>query len=170
MKRRFTEEQIICFLREAKVGVAVKDLYRRHGFSEAFCYLWRSKFGDMSVPDARRLKELEAENPPLKRLLDEQLFENDVIKDARQKGGDRTGVQKTGAAFGGAWAHEVAGTGRGTDERQRTALCPAPRSQYRNSRKDPGAGTATQALRRGDDLPEAAAGTVACSTAPPRVV
>lgn len=43
MKKRFTEEQIIGFLREAEAGVAVKDLCRRHGFSEASYYLWRSK-------------------------------------------------------------------------------------------------------------------------------
>ena len=82
MKKRFSEEQIIGFLREAEAGVAVKDLCRRHGFREASSYLWHSKFGRMSVPDAKRLKELEAENTRLKKLLVEQLFENDVIKDA----------------------------------------------------------------------------------------
>ena len=56
MKKRFSEEQIIGFLREADAGMAVKDLCRRHGFSEASYYLWRSKFGGMSVSDAKRLK------------------------------------------------------------------------------------------------------------------
>ena len=51
MKKRFSEEQIIGFLREAEEGMPVKDLCRRHGFSEASYYLWRSKFGGMSVPD-----------------------------------------------------------------------------------------------------------------------
>ncbi|MEA5233307.1 transposase, partial [Xanthomonas fragariae] len=45
MKKRFTEEQIIGFLREAEAGVAIKDLCRRHGLSEASYSLWRSKFG-----------------------------------------------------------------------------------------------------------------------------
>lgn len=49
MKKRYSEEQIIGFLREADAGVAIKDLCRRHGFSEASYYLWRSKFGGMSV-------------------------------------------------------------------------------------------------------------------------
>ena len=44
-------------------------LCRRHGFSEASFYLWRNKFGGMSVSDAKRLKELEGENTRLKRLL-----------------------------------------------------------------------------------------------------
>ncbi|ASN07517.1 transposase [Xanthomonas citri pv. malvacearum] len=65
MKKRFSEEQIIGFLREAEAGIAIKDLCRRHGFSEASYYLWRSKFGGMSVPDAKRLKDLEAENARL---------------------------------------------------------------------------------------------------------
>ncbi|SOU07225.1 ISXoo3 transposase ORF A [Xanthomonas arboricola pv. fragariae] len=65
--------------------MAIKDLCRRHGFSEASFYLWRSKFGGMSVPYAKRLKDLESENARLKKLLAEQLFENDLIKDALRK-------------------------------------------------------------------------------------
>ena len=85
MKKRYSEEQIIGFLREAEAGVAIKDLCRRHGFSEASYYLWRSKFGGMSVPEARRLRELETENARLKKLLAEQVLENEVIKDALRK-------------------------------------------------------------------------------------
>ena len=85
MKKRFSEEQIIGLLREAEAGLPVKDLCRTHGFSEASYYLWRSKFGGMTVPEAKRLKDLEAENIRLKKLLAEQLFENDVIKDALRK-------------------------------------------------------------------------------------
>ena len=67
MKKRYTEEQIIGFLREADAGVPIVELCRRHGFSEASFYLWRNKFGGMSVSDAKRLKELEGENTRLKR-------------------------------------------------------------------------------------------------------
>ena len=68
MKKRYSDEQIIGFLREADTGVSVKDLCRRHGFSEASFYLWRGKYGGMNVSDAKRLKALEAENarqPPV---------------------------------------------------------------------------------------------------------
>ncbi|MDR6641894.1 putative transposase [Luteibacter sp. 1214] len=85
MKKRFSEEQIIGFLREVEAGMPVKDLCRKHGFSEASYYLWRSKFGGMSVPEAKRLKDLESENGRLKKLLAEQLLENEVIKDALRK-------------------------------------------------------------------------------------
>ena len=66
MKKRFTEAQIVGFLREADAGIPVKDLCRKHGFSDGSYYLWRSKFGGMSVSDAKRLKELETENGRLK--------------------------------------------------------------------------------------------------------
>ena len=85
MKKRFSEEQIIGFLREAEAGMPVKDLCRKHGFSEASYYLWRSKFGGMSVLEAKRLKDLESENSRLKKLLAEQLLENEVIKEALRK-------------------------------------------------------------------------------------
>jgi putative transposase len=85
VKKRFTEEQIIGFLRETEVGLAVAELCLRHGFSEASYYLWRSKFGGMNVSDAKRLKELEAENARLKRLLAESLLENEVTKEALRK-------------------------------------------------------------------------------------
>ena len=85
MKKRFSETQIIGFLREAETGVPIKDLCRRHGCSEASYYLWRSKFGGMSVSDAKRLKELDAENMRLKKLLAESLLENEVTREALRK-------------------------------------------------------------------------------------
>jgi putative transposase len=85
MKKRYSEEQIIGFLREAESGIKVKDLCRRHGFSEASFYAWRSKFGGMEVSDAKRLKVLEAENAKLKKLLAESMLENEVTKEALRK-------------------------------------------------------------------------------------
>ena len=85
MKKRFSEEQIIGFLREAEAGLPIAELCRKHGFSEESYYLWRSKFGGMSVSDAKRLKELELENSRLKRLLAESMLENEVTKEALRK-------------------------------------------------------------------------------------
>lgn len=85
MKKRFSEEQIICFLREAERGVAVKELCRKYGFSDASFYLWRSKFGGMDVSDAKRLKALEVENARLKKLLAESVLENEVTREALRK-------------------------------------------------------------------------------------
>lgn len=58
---------------------------RKHGFSDASFSLWRSKFGGMSVSDAKRLKELETENSRLKKLLAESMLENEVTREARRK-------------------------------------------------------------------------------------
>ena len=85
MKKRFSEAQIIGFLREAEAGLPVKQVCRRHGFSEASDYLWRNKFGGMTVSDAKRLKELIAENTRLKKLLAESVLENEVTRDALRK-------------------------------------------------------------------------------------
>ncbi len=85
MKKRYTDEQIIGFLREADKGVAIKDLCRKHGFSEASYYLWRGKFGGMDVSDAKRLKALELENARLKKLLADAMLEQEVTREALRK-------------------------------------------------------------------------------------
>ena len=80
MNKRFTEGQIIGFLREVEAGLAVAELCRMHGFSEASYYPWRSKFGVMNGSDAKRLKELEAENGRRKQLLAEAMLEHEVLR------------------------------------------------------------------------------------------
>lgn len=81
MNKRFTEEQIIGFLREADAGLAIKELCRKHGFSEASYYGWKAKFGGMSVSEAQKLKALEAENTKLKKLLANSMLEIDAMKE-----------------------------------------------------------------------------------------
>jgi putative transposase len=80
LKKRFTEEQIIGFLKQAEAGMPVRELCRQHGFSDASFYTWRAKFGGMNVSDARRLKELEAENAKLKRLLAESILDAEALR------------------------------------------------------------------------------------------
>ena len=70
-KSRFTEEQIIGFLKQAEAGMPIKELCRNGGFSDATFYKWRAKFGGMQVSDAQRQREVESENGKLKRLLAE---------------------------------------------------------------------------------------------------
>jgi putative transposase len=62
-KSRFTDEQIIGFLKQVEGGVPVKDLCRKHGFSDATFYKWRSRLGGLDVSEARRLRELERRAP-----------------------------------------------------------------------------------------------------------
>jgi len=67
-KSKYSEEQIISALKRAEQGVAVKDIYRELGISNATFYQWRSKYGGLEASDLRRLKELETENRRLKQM------------------------------------------------------------------------------------------------------
>ena len=79
-KSKYTEEQIIGFLRQVEAGVAVKDLCRKHGFSDASFYKWRAKYGGMNVSEAKRLKELESGNGKLNKLLAEAHLDIHALK------------------------------------------------------------------------------------------
>lgn len=57
-KSRYTDEQIIGFIKQADAGMSVADLCRREGFSSATFYKWRAKFGGMEASDAKRLRTL----------------------------------------------------------------------------------------------------------------
>ena len=84
-KSRFTEEQIIGVLKEQQAGLAVFELCRRHGISEATFYNWRSRYSGMEVSDAKRLKALEEENRKLKKLLAESVLDVATLKEALGK-------------------------------------------------------------------------------------
>ena len=79
-KSRFTEVQIIGFLKQADAGMPVKELCRKGGFSDATFYKWRAKYGGMDASDAKRLKELEGENAKLKKLLAEAHLDIHALK------------------------------------------------------------------------------------------
>jgi putative transposase len=79
--KRFTEEQIIGVLKEAEAGAKTKELCRKHGISEATFYNWKAKYSGMTVSEVRRLKELEAENAKLKKLLAESELDKAALKD-----------------------------------------------------------------------------------------
>ncbi|KFJ78278.1 transposase family protein [Klebsiella pneumoniae] len=77
MKKRFSDEQIICILREAEAGVSARELCRKHAISDATFYTWRKKYGGMEVPEVKRLMSLEEENARLKNeaMLDKEALQ-----------------------------------------------------------------------------------------------
>lgn len=85
MKKQFTEEQIIKTLNRLKNGSTAKELGREIGVSEATIYNWRKKFRDMTVNEAKRLRELEAENAKLKRIVAEQALDIVMLKDVNSR-------------------------------------------------------------------------------------
>jgi len=82
MKKRFSEEQIVRILRQAEAAdQTVAEVCKQHGISEQTWYRWKKKFGQMGVPDVRRLRELEKENSRLKRIVAERDLEIDAMKE-----------------------------------------------------------------------------------------
>ena len=69
MKVRFTEEQIIKILKEHESGKKAEDIVREHNITEQTFYRWKSKYGDMDISEAKRLKQLEEENRRLKEMI-----------------------------------------------------------------------------------------------------
>ncbi len=86
MKRsRYTEQQIIGILQEHEGGAKCSDLCRKHGMSEGTFYAWKSKYGGLTVSDAKRLKALEDENGRLKKLLAEQMLDAAAMRELLAK-------------------------------------------------------------------------------------
>jgi putative transposase len=83
-KSRFTDEQIVAILREAD-REPIEVVAKRHGISEQTIYTWRKRFGTFQTNDVRRLKQLEAENARLKKLVAERDLEIEVMKELTSK-------------------------------------------------------------------------------------
>lgn len=81
---RFTEEQMVKILREAD-RTPTAEVAKKHGVSAQTIYVWRKRFGAMNADDAKLLKQLQAENTKLKRLLADRMLEIDVMKEIAAK-------------------------------------------------------------------------------------
>lgn len=84
-RKRYSEAQILGFLKETESGIPAKELCRKHGFSDASFYNWRSKYGGMELSDMKRLKALEQENNRLKKLLAETMLDKEALEVALRK-------------------------------------------------------------------------------------
>jgi transposase-like protein len=84
-RRRHTPEQIIRKLREAErllaEGRQVPEVAKALEVSEQTFHRWRAQYGGMKADDAKRLKELERENVRLKRIVADQMLENEALRE-----------------------------------------------------------------------------------------
>jgi putative transposase len=87
-RKKHTPEQIIMKLREAEValstGRTVVETVRQIGVTEQTFYRWRNEYGGLSVDQAKRLKQIEAENSRLKRAIADLTLDNQILKDAAE--------------------------------------------------------------------------------------
>ena len=83
-KARFTEEQMVAIIREAD-REAVSVVAKRHGISEQTIYTWRKRFGGFQASEVRRLKQIEAENTRLKKLVAERNLDIEIMKEVAAK-------------------------------------------------------------------------------------
>jgi putative transposase len=84
-RSRFTESEIVGYLKEAEAGVGVSELCRRIGIAETTFYRWKKRYGGLEVDQAKKLKAIEEENRRLKRLVADQALNIQVLKDALGK-------------------------------------------------------------------------------------
>jgi putative transposase len=85
MKKKFTESQIVAAIKKQESGIAVKDVCRELGISDATFYNWKAKYGGMEVNDVVRMRELEKENTELKKMFAEMSIENRALKNLLEK-------------------------------------------------------------------------------------
>jgi putative transposase len=84
-KSRFTEVQIMSVLKQAEGGMAIADLCREHGISNATFYQWRAKFGGMDASMITEMKTIQDENRRLKKMFAELSMQNELLKEALGK-------------------------------------------------------------------------------------
>jgi putative transposase len=86
MKRsKFTESQIVFALKQAETGVAVAEVCRKMGISEATFYNWKKKFSGLGPTELRRLRQLEEENSRLKQIVADLTLDKQMLQDVLKK-------------------------------------------------------------------------------------
>jgi len=83
--KQFSEVQIVCILEEIEKGKNVEELCREYNVAQSTVYMWHKKYGGIDKPLLKKLKELEKENVRLKKIVLQQAFDLDSMKDLRGK-------------------------------------------------------------------------------------
>src|SRR5262249_13220316 len=84
-KSKFTEEQIAFALRQAEAGLAVEDICRKLGISQATFFRWKQRFGAMGTAELRRPRPLEGGERKLKQLVADLSLDKKMLQDVLAK-------------------------------------------------------------------------------------
>jgi putative transposase len=86
-KSKFSEEQIAYVLRQVEAGVPIADVCRQVGVSEATFYIWKKKYAHLGVAELRQMRQLEAENAQLEKLVADLSLDKHNLQEALRKKG-----------------------------------------------------------------------------------
>lgn len=89
MRKRHSPEQVVLKLREAEAqlaqGATIGQVCQKLAISEQTFHRWRNQYGGLKADEAKRLKELDAENNRLKKLVAELLLDKKMLQEVAQK-------------------------------------------------------------------------------------
>ena len=83
--KRYSDEQIFRILKEVETGAKVADVCRSYGVAENTYFRWKSKYSGLELSDLKKMKEMEAENSRLKRIVADQALQIDAMKEVLQR-------------------------------------------------------------------------------------
>jgi hypothetical protein len=85
-RKRHKAEEIVAKLRQVEVLTArdkpVSEAIRTIGVTEVTYYRWRNEYGGLKGDQVNRLKELEAENAPLRRAVSDLTLDKMILAEA----------------------------------------------------------------------------------------
>ena len=84
-KKKFNESQIVAAIKKQEAGIAVIDICRELGISDATFYNWKAKYGGMQASDVSKMRDLDKENTELKKMFAEMSIENRALKNLIEK-------------------------------------------------------------------------------------
>ena len=96
-KKRFPVEQIVGILKQAEVGVPVRELVRREGISEQTFYRWKKQYVGLEIDPVRQLKQLQEENQRLKRLVADLTLDKTMLQDVLAKNSEAFATPPSGS-------------------------------------------------------------------------
>jgi putative transposase len=84
-KSKFTEAQIVFAIQQSETGVAVQEICRKMGISEATFYNWKKKYGGLGISELRQLRQLQEENSKLKQIVADLSLDKQMLQDVLKK-------------------------------------------------------------------------------------